>query len=149
MKGGGFVNFGNMLEQEYQQQETTTTSEISYSDCDTTTSPNCLTTPFSVKDILNLNIPTENNGCGYQNGGYYQNCPQYWENGCFSNYDCHNFGYYGCGEVKTDNFSASEGFNCNNVYVPPLQQAMCGVGYGCPESNSKESECPSKSFKLS
>lgn len=134
-----------MLEQGYQQQETT--SEISYSDCDTTTSPNCLlTTPFSVKDILNLNIPSaESNNCSFQNGSYYQNCPQYWENTCFSNYDCHNFGsYYGCGDVKTDNFTTSDGFNYNNVYVPPVQQDVCGISYGCQEISNKESESPSK-----
>lgn len=129
-----------MLEQEYQQQPETT-SEISYSDCDTTTSPNCLTTPFSVKDILNLNIPAEGN-CGYQNAGY-QNCSQYWENTCFSNYEYHNFGYYGCGEVKAEGFASNDGFNCNNIYVPPVQQPVCGISYGCAEDN-KDSESPSK-----
>lgn len=125
-----------MLEQEYQQQETT--SEISYSDCDTTTSANCLTTPFSVKDILNLE-----NSCGYQNVNY-QSCQQYWENPCFSNYDYHNFGYYGCGgDVKNDGFVANESFSCNNVYVAPVQQAVCGVAYGCQEGNAKDSESPS------
>lgn len=127
-----------MLEQEYQQQETT--SEISYSDCDTTTSPNCLSTPFSVKDILNLNIPAESN-CGYQNANY-QPCTQYWENACFSNYE-YNFGYYGCGDVKTESFSTNEqSFNCNNIYVPPVQQPVCGIQYACQEINSKDSESP-------
>lgn len=135
-----------MLEQEYHQpQQESTNSEISYSDCDTTTSPNCLTTPFSVKDILNLNIPSENS-CGYQNSGYYQSYPtQYWENSCFTNYDCHNFGYYGCGDVKTESFSGSDGFNYNNLYVPPVQhQSICGISYGCQENNDKETENPSK-----
>lgn len=130
-----------MMEQEFPLQEAT--SEISYSDCDTTTSPSCLTTPFSVKDILNLNIPTENN-CGYQNVNY-QNCTQYWENACFSNYDYHhhNLGYYGGSDGKTENFSVNDGFNCGNVYVPPVQQPICGVSYACQELN-KDSDNQSK-----
>lgn len=137
-----------MLEQEYHHQQEST-SEINYTDCDTTTSSNCLTTPFSVKDILNLNIPSSENGvnCGYQtsNTGYY---PQYWENTCFNtNYDCHNFGYYGCGDVKNENFSTSvdAGFNCNNLYVPPVhQQPISGISFSCQGSDNKESESPSK-----
>lgn len=132
-----------MLDQNFQMGE-------GYQDCDTTTPQSCITTPFSVKDILNLNIPsgseyTAADGYPPQSGSNraYEECynqsqelQQFWENG-YEQYGAGYTGYYGGIEVKTEPCFASKPFGCESVYGVPVSVHQIGNN-ACELSTSSE-----------
>ncbi|KRT86042.1 Homeobox domain-containing protein, partial [Oryctes borbonicus] len=77
-----------------------------YQNCDTTTSSGCLSTPFSVKDILNISNESEyltGNYKEYNYGHYNHYLQSYsWDNNCYNNYDQQNYNYYNNSGIKTE-----------------------------------------------
>lgn len=126
----------------------------SYQDCDTTTPQSCLSTPFSVKDILNLN-----QDYGFPQGGHQVNKgyedyfqQQYWEGAGYEQYNC---GYYGGVDVKTEYpcLGFGKDYGCEGVYGIPHMQPF---GSFCSLQNVHDSakeiysktESPSKYYFL-
>lgn len=128
-----------------------------YQTCDTTTPQGCLTTPFSVKDILNLNISGGSEYSGYHPSAnrVYEECYQsqemqpVWESG----YEQYNYGYYGGVEVKTEPCFVSKSFGCESVYGvgTPLQQ-ICALSAAEQEASKDmvyvKTESPSKLYAI-
>lgn len=94
-----------------------------YQNCDTTTNPGCLSTPFSVKDILNISNEEEYLSGNYKeynyNGYNHYFQPYSWENGCYNNgYEQHN------------NYN-----NCYNATGVKTEIGLCDSAYLSQEQN--------------
>lgn len=103
----------------------------SYQDCDTTT-PQGISTPFSVKDILNLNMTNNAEYNGEFHAGHqvkYEDFYQqhYWD----SAYEQFNYGVFGGLQVKSEYPCLDKEFGCESGYgiSPHVQQysGACGL----------------------
>lgn len=110
-----------------------------YQNCDTTTSSGCLSTPFSVKDILNISNESDYLTGNYKDYNYahYNHYlqPYNWDNNGYNNYDQHNYNYYNGGGIKT------EIGLCDSVYLSQNsvnQQQNVNVGNFCVSFNENE-----------
>lgn len=150
-----------MLEQSYQSN-----SSDNFENCDTTTNnSSCLTTPFSVKDILNLNMMNENNLTGshlnyvnlnsikceynyedYNNPSFVQN--HCWDNSFAPTYDHFNYSsnYYNPVDLNIKCDTASYGnkdFTCeNSTYgsTPSHVQQLTNLICAPYQEKTKENE---------
>lgn len=124
-----------MMLQPYDIQE----SEIS---CDTTS---VLTTPFSVKDILNMNINNDSNYCisGIKKEPYEMH-PQFWDNTVFPTNECQ---YY-CNNVGDNrHYWSSDSVYCDTYsqqYHPNIQQVESPVRTPVQADGCIPTESPSK-----
>ncbi|KAF5298022.1 hypothetical protein FQR65_LT09833 [Abscondita terminalis] len=128
-----------------------------FENCDTTTNSSCLMTPFSVKDILNLNITNEsdftctNLNFSNLNGikNEYANYEEYnsfsqnnhcWDNNYVPAYDHYNYNFYNTSDtnIKCETFSyVNKNFNSDSA--PSHVQQLSNLCAPYQERN-KESE---------
>ncbi|KAK4875360.1 hypothetical protein RN001_011782 [Aquatica leii] len=106
-----------------------------FENCDTTTNSSCLMTPFSVKDILNLNMNNESdftctnlnfvslNSIKNEYGNYedYNNFSQpnnCWDNNFVPSYEHYNYNFYNAPDtnIKCETFPyTNKNFNCDTT----------------------------------
>ncbi|KAI4460728.1 homeobox protein nkx [Holotrichia oblita] len=109
-----------------------------YQNCDTTTSSGCLSTPFSVKDILNISSEGDYLTGGYKeyNYNHYNHCLQSysWDNNCYNSYDQHHYNYYNNSGIKTETGL------CDSAYLTQngLNQQQQNVTNFCISFNENE-----------
>ncbi|KAF5284270.1 hypothetical protein FQA39_LY04563 [Lamprigera yunnana] len=108
-----------------------------FENCDTTTNSSCLMTPFSVKDILNLNITNEADFAGtnlnfvnlnsikseyghYDEYGSFNQQNHYWDNTYGPTYDHYNYNFYNQTDtnIKCETF-VNKNFTCDTSGTVP------------------------------
>ncbi|KAK5644577.1 hypothetical protein RI129_005877 [Pyrocoelia pectoralis] len=112
-------------------------SSDNFENCDTTTNSSCLTTPFSVKDILNLNITSDTDfGCSninfanlnsikneYSHYDEFNSFSQqtHWDNNYVPTYDHYNYNFYNPSEtnIKCEANYSNKNFVCDTSYTTP------------------------------
>lgn len=112
--------------------------------CDTTS---VLTTPFSVKDILSMNLNNENEYCnGNLKKEHYATHSQFWDNNVFTteyNYCCNNGNdnrHYWTGDnVYIETYSQQYNHNAQQN-ESPIRLPVKDEGYMQTESPSKSTE---------
>lgn len=123
-----------MMLQPYDIQE----SDIS---CDTTS---VLTTPFSVKDILNMNLNNDNDYCNNSvKKEPYEIAPQFWENSVFTSTEYY---YYNNGSENRPYWNSDNSFGdtYSQQCLQNIQQNESAIRETCKDDGYTSTDSPSK-----